>query len=112
MTQHTEKVKEAFAEREKQILELIRESGISYREIGVFGSYARGEYTATSDIDFCMIVDEHPDRRVSGLLRSEAEELGADIVYVRPEYFQNDESRFARELRRDYRCLIRAAEKE
>ena len=106
MPQNISELNEMFRKREKRILDMIMESGISYLEIGVFGSYARGEYTEKSDIDFCVIVEEHPDRRVSGLLRSEADELGADIVYVRPEYFHQDESRFARDLRRDYRCLI------
>lgn len=100
------KVADAFRKREEKILNLILESGLPYQEIGIFGSYARGDYNAMSDIDFCVIVEEHPDRVFSGLLRTEAEEMGADIVYVRPDYFKEDESAFAKELRRDYKRLV------
>lgn len=43
-------------------------------------AYARGDYKATSDIDFYAVVTEHPDRVLSGNLR---QDLGADLVYIR-----------------------------
>lgn len=99
----SETLKNHFKEREIKVLELIKEAGFFYEEIGVFGSYARGEYKSTSDIDFCIIVEQKPSRRISGPLREEAELLGADIVFVTREYFETDTSLFAQNLRRDYR---------
>lgn len=95
-----------FKQRESDILELIKQSGIEYREIGVFGSYARGDFKATSDIDFCIITENRPSLAVSGGLRGDAEILGADIIYVTPKYFETDASPFAKNLRKDYRRLL------
>lgn len=94
-----------FEERKQKVLNLIRNADIKYKEIGIFGSYARNEYKATSDIDFCIITDEKPNHYVKGELRCDAEDLGADIIFVSPEYFSNNESAFARALRRDYRRI-------
>ncbi|MBP0063052.1 nucleotidyltransferase domain-containing protein [Anaerobutyricum hallii] len=38
---------------------------LDYEEIGIFGSYARGDYKSTSDIDFCIIVKERPSHYIS-----------------------------------------------
>ena len=39
----SENAKALFAERQDKILHLIETSGIEYEEIGIFGSYARGD---------------------------------------------------------------------
>lgn len=101
----SESVKRSFENRIQKTLELIYQSGINFIEIGVFGSYARQDYKATSDIDFCVIVEKHPERSVSGNLRMDAKEIGADIVYATPAYFNNDTSHFAKNLRKDYRRI-------
>lgn len=46
-------VKQNFKERYNKCLEAIKNSEINYESVGIFGSYAREEYTARSDIDFC-----------------------------------------------------------
>ena len=94
-----------FKEREEKVLALIKESGILYQMVGVFGSYARGEFKGGSDIDFCIVTNERPARSVSGSLREEADLLGADVIFVTEEYFQEDDTEFARNLRRDFICL-------
>ena len=96
------KVKECFERREKEALELIRDSGINFVELGIFGSYARNEYTATSDIDMLAIVKTHPDRRISGELREILDNIKVDLVYVTPEYFANSTDNFACKVREDY----------
>ena len=101
----SEKVKENFKNRLNQVKILIKESGIEYIEVGVFGSYARNEYNATSDIDICIIAKQHPERIASGMLRLKADELKVDIIYSTPEYFYNNNSLFAKNLRRDYRRI-------
>lgn len=102
----TDNVKKDFEHRFKQVLDLIKSYNISYEETGIFGSYARGDYKGFSDIDFCIITANKPDRRTSGSLREEADMLGADIIYVTREYFDEADSKFAVNLRRDYRRVL------
>ena len=102
----SDELKHNFEEREQAVLKLIDAAKLQYVSVGVFGSYARGEYKTSSDIDFCVIINERPSRAVIGLLRDDADELGAEIVFVSQEYFDNDMSPFAQNLRRDYRRLL------
>lgn len=102
----TKNVEENFAHRNKSVINLIKSYGIQFSEISIFGSYARDNYKSTSDIDFCIITENHPSRIVSGSLREDAELLGADIIFVTPKYFAHDTSEFAKQLRRDYRRLL------
>lgn len=95
-------VENHFKQREREVTDLIRTSGIDYVKFGIFGSYARKEYTASSDIDFCVVVNSRPNRRDCGALRESADLLGADITIVSLDYFANDDSNFARQLRRDF----------
>lgn len=95
-------VENNFKQREREVADLIRSSGIDYVKFGIFGSYARKEYTASSDIDFCIIVNSKPNRCHSGALRESAELLGTDITIVSLDYFNNDDSNFAKQLRRDF----------
>lgn len=96
-------VAKAYKEREKAILHLILSYGFPFYEIGVFGSYARGDYKTTSDIDVCIITDNKPSNEVTGDLRMRAEEFGADVIFVTPEYYKNSQDLFARNIRNDYR---------
>lgn len=91
-----------FEEREKKALTMILSSGIKFIELGIFGSYARNEYTALSDIDILVIVNEHPPRSISGDLREELESINVDLVYSTLDYYHNSDSLFAKQLRNDY----------
>ena len=95
-------VKKSFEERKEKVSRLIKNSGINYNKFGIFGSYARNDYTASSDIDFCLIVDEKPSRYLTGSLWEDADLLGADITIVSSDYFNHSDSQFARQLRRDF----------
>lgn len=101
----TANLQQSFQDRLNSALALIKEYGIRYNEAGIFGSYARGDFKGTSDIDICLVVDEHPPRRVSGALREDCELLKVDIVFVTPDYLNNSQDRFAKKLRRDYKKL-------
>lgn len=101
----TEALKQHFADRLERAVRLIDSYGITYEEMGIFGSYARGDYTNQSDIDICLIVKEHPERGVSGSMRCDAEEMGVDVVYVRREYFTDSNEWFAQNLRKDYKRI-------
>ncbi len=84
------------------MLEKIEESGIAYESVGIFGSYARREFTLRSDVDMCIVVDKLPDRAVKGWLYNDAEELGVDLIFVTKERFETERSLFMTNLRRDY----------
>ena len=92
-----------FKARLHQALNLITDYGVEYQKIGLFGSYARGTCTGSSDIDLCLVVKEKPARKVSGSLREDCELIGVDVVFVTREYLDKDTSRFAEKLRRDWR---------
>lgn len=102
-----EVVAKAFKEREDSVLKKILEYDIEFLEIGIFGSYARGDYKAISDIDFLVIMetDDSIPRNVVCELYDKAEEWKVDIRFVTKEYFNHDVSAFAKALRRDYRRL-------
>lgn len=102
----SKKLEQHFNERESAVKSLVRSYNLSFEEVGVFGSYARGEYKFNSDIDFCIVTDTRPDRITSGSLREEAELLGADIIYVSREEFTSGDSNFLKQLRRDYRRVL------
>ena len=102
----SDELRDNFERRKQAVLELIGATKLQYVSVGVFGSYARDEYRTSSDIDFCIIVDEKPSRAVIGPLRDDAEEFGAEIIFVTEEYFNKDTSQFAQNLRRDYRRLL------
>lgn len=95
-------VVKAFEEREKKAFDMILNSGLEFIELGIFGSYARNEYTSLSDIDILAIVKERPSRRLSGNLREDLESIKVDLVYSTKEYFHNSDSLFAKQLRNDY----------
>ena len=99
----SQSVADAFADRLNRVLDLIQNYHIDYEEIGISGSYARGDYKAASDIDVCIVAEGRPDRKTSGSMREDAELLGADIVYVTRSYLKEDPSIFAKNLRKDYR---------
>ena len=99
-------IKETFDKRCLRCLDIIRSYGFNYEEVGVFGSYARGDYKAHSDIDFCMIISEHPNRVDSGNMRQDLEDIGAELVYVTRDTFENSTRPIYRNMRRDYKRLL------
>lgn len=98
-------LKQEFDKRLHYAIDLIKAYEIKYEKIGIFGSYARGTFKGSSDVDICLIVKEKPPRWISGELRELCEMKGIDIVFVTPDYFEHSSDRFAIKLRRDWREL-------
>lgn len=48
-------VENDFKDRLNKCVDIIKNSSIKYQSFGIFGSYARNDYKASSDIDFCII---------------------------------------------------------
>lgn len=84
----TEILKKSFEDRLQKAVQLISSANFQYLKIGIFGSYARGTATGSSDIDIAIIVNERPDRHISGPLREECEILGVDVVFMTMGYFR------------------------
>ena len=103
-------VRQLMEERLKALVQKVDESDLLYEELGVFGSYARGEYKSTSDVDLCVITD-CCDRVLLSDLRTEAELLQADIVFVTRHIFNCSDKLIHRNIRRDYRRVKLYAEK-
>ena len=101
----TKPAKEMFKEREQKVLSMIKTSLDEYIEIGIFGSYARGDCNVTSDIDFYVIVEERPSRYVTGEIRANAEILKVDIVFITRKYFEESEDLLIKNIKRDRRIL-------
>lgn len=99
-------VKEKFDSRCKEGLEVIKSSLLPFDEVGIFGSYARGEYTPSSDIDFCIVSDiSRQDMRFL-IMRDKLESLGCDCILVTPDMFKTSCTKFYINLRRDYRRYL------
>lgn len=103
MSYVSEAIKVKFLNIQNEMVNRILNQKFDFIEIGVFGSYAREEYNALSDIDICVIVKDMPSRYVKGWLRDDAEELGADICFITEEQFKSSNTVFMNNLRKDYR---------
>ena len=106
----SESLKQLFKRREEELLNKILELNFPFVSIGIFGSYARNEYKLTSDLDMCIIVRDLPSRVIKGWLYEEADILNADLIFVTEDYFHNDSSKFAINLRRDYKEVYKGVE--
>lgn len=70
----------------------------------VFGSFARGEQTETSDVDFLLSVEGRQTYQQNFLLRNElSEALGRDVDMVTT--LRNAPPYFIEELRKDSVCV-------
>lgn len=90
-----------FQEKEMKALQMIKESSLKYKQVGIFGSYARNEYKATSDIDIIAIVDYRPKDVDFCLLRELLDGMGVQLIYSDEGVFEANDI-FSREIQRDY----------
>ena len=105
MSYVSEAIRLKFLNIQNEMVNRILSQKFNFIEIGVFGSYARNEYNALSDVDICVIVKDMPTRYVTGWLRDDAEELGADICFITEEQFELSDTTFMNNLRKDYRMI-------
>ena len=75
--------------------------------IGIFGSYSRNDYKATSDIDFVVITNDDIPRYLRGDLSCDADELNCDITFVTTDYFEYDTLIMATNLRNDFKDIVK-----
>ena len=99
----SKEVSTAFEERLRKAIITIKSSNIDYINIGIFGSYSRGDYKATSDIDIVVIVNKLPDRNIRATLRDDLDEIGCDVTYMLKSTFENPWNEFSKVVVRDFK---------
>lgn len=81
---------------------LISELGDEMYEIILFGSCARGTFRTGSDIDLLVVtkraIDTHKQR---GKIRDLYDDYKLDLVFYSQEIFEQSDSLFARNIKRD-----------
>jgi len=84
-------------ERIKQLIEKV--DTIEY--IILFGSYARGEERATSDMDVMAITQMEMNRLLRGELCSQFDENNMDLVFYTLEQFKNSDCLLVQRVKRE-----------
>jgi predicted nucleotidyltransferase len=80
----------------------------AYYEIGLFGSVARGTYSASSDVDIYTITNLGIDKHTKAELTADLEELGVDIVFLtKNDLTENQEFLLIKNILKDRRILDR-----
>ena len=74
-------------------------------EIGVYGSYARGDYKATSDVDLYALYERLPSPIDKGELYEEAADIGIDLLICTYETFYASDSIFTKNVIQDRKIL-------
>lgn len=102
-------IKEKLREKqEKKIEELLPELiATNPIEIGIYGSYARETYKATSDVDMYVLYEKVPERIQKGELYELAYEMGIDLLIASEENFYKTDSVFCKNIMRDRKILWR-----
>lgn len=105
------KIKQLLRQRQEEKLQkfLPRLIETNPVEIGVYGSYARHESKATSDIDIYVLYTSMPANVQKGELYGEAEEMGIDLFFCEYEVFYNTQSIFCENVMRDRVVIWRGA---
>ena len=88
----------AFNTRCRECLKLIKASGLTYEEVGVYGVYARGEYGISSDIDICVVTSDTLNIQS---LKQDLEDIGAKLICLPRDVFEMNQY-----IQRDYRRVL------
>ena len=81
-------VENDFKDRLNKCVDIIKNSSIKYQSFGIFGSYARNDYKASSDIDFCIIVPEKPERWMMGSLAGRTRDVACGCGFCNTAVFR------------------------
>lgn len=88
-------------DRLKQLVKLILNLKIDCTKIVLFGSYARAEEKAGSDLDILVLTDYEVSREIRGEACSLFEEQSADLVFYTNSVFEQSDALLVKEIRRD-----------
>lgn len=73
--------------------------GLSH--IILFGSYAKGEEKATSDLDLLVLTEQELPRELRGGLSSEFEEANMDLVFYTVKQFKDSDCLLVSQIRKE-----------
>lgn len=80
---------------------VIKGSGIDYVAAGIFGSFARGEHSVTSDIDFVLYLDKEPDKLVYYRLKDDLDSIKCDVSLISVDHYYAPANLFQERVKRD-----------
>lgn len=83
-------------------------SKVNPSKIILFGSYARMEYTISSDFDILLLTDEDLPRTIRGELTSILDENDSDLVIYSTESFDRSTCLLSEQIRKDGILLWKA----
>lgn len=98
-----EKLKNKQQQKIDTILPILIQT--SPKEIGIYGSFARGDYKATSDVDMYVLYDRNLDKVVKGELYELAQECGIDLLISKVDGFYDTESVFCANIFKDRKII-------
>ncbi len=85
----------------EKLVHLILEEGIDCTKIILFGSYARAEQRANSDLDILVITHSEVPRTVRGELCSVFEENKADLIFYTEDLFKKSDALIVKQIRKE-----------
>lgn len=103
-------IEKLFISKISNAMNIIDSYNLSYTEYGLFGSVARGDYNASSDLDIVMIFKNLPERAIISKLRLELEEIDCDLAILLVDNFNKPKNAFHKDVRKDYRRIKRYGE--
>ncbi|WP_180270777.1 nucleotidyltransferase family protein [Sporanaerobium hydrogeniformans] len=74
-------------------------------EIGLYGSLARGDFKASSDIDLYVLYEEMPKGTQKGEIYEEAYDRGIDLLISSYKAFYETDSVFCKNVLRDRKII-------
>lgn len=80
---------------------LLKEELDSLHYIILFGSYARGDEKATSDLDLLVLTEQEISREIRGGLCSEFEEENMDLIFYTMKQFEDSDCLLVSEVRKE-----------
>ena len=83
------------------LIQLILDCKIDCSRIVLFGSYARVEQTAHSDLDILVLTSNEIPREVRGSLCSKFDELNADLIFYQEDIFKNSDKLLVKLIKRE-----------
>jgi len=83
-----------------KIIALILEQ-VSPISIILFGSYARGDFKCTSDLDILVLTEDDVERTIRGDICSTLDSLKSDVVFYTVNDFNASNCYFVRQIRKD-----------
>lgn len=84
-----------------RLVEMILDSVNDCQKIVLFGSYARAEYKASSDLDILVLTKAEVPRELRGELCSIFEENNADLVLYTTSIFENPHALLVQQIRKE-----------